>query len=149
MIQQARTVLGTPVPKIYAWSSRANENSIGAEYIIMEKAPGIQLDDVWKNMGFQERRALTESVAHYQSLWTSIRFQKLGSLYYAQDLDRQPFDGLLYIDQHGDEVRDVKFGIGPSNGREFFDSGRANIGFDRGPCETRPTAYVPVIDAEF
>jgi hypothetical protein len=113
----------------------------------MEKAPGIQLDDVWKNMGFQERWAVTKSIAHYQSAWTSIRFKKLGSLYYAQDLDQPSLDGLLAIDQHGDEITDKVFAVGPSNGREFVDDGKADIGFDRGPCETRPKSDALVSDA--
>jgi len=103
----------------------------------MEKAPGILLDDVWKNMGFQERWAVTERIAHYQSAWTSTRFKKLGSLYYAQDLDQPKLDGPLATDQHGDEIIDPKFAVGPSNGREFVDDGKASVGFDRGPCETR------------
>ncbi|KAJ5599901.1 hypothetical protein N7450_000968 [Penicillium hetheringtonii] len=41
----ARTVLGTPVPKVLAWSSKASENTVAAEYIIMEKAPGVQLEE--------------------------------------------------------------------------------------------------------
>ena len=115
----------------------------------MEKAPGIRLDDVWKNMGFQERWAVTESIAHYQSAWTSIRFKKLGSLYYAQDLDHQSIDGPLAINQHGDNITNNKLAVGPSNGREFVDDGKAKIGFDRGPCETRPTPDVLVADAQF
>ena len=131
-----RNFLGTPVPRVYAWSSKANENPVGAEYIIMEKLPGIQLDDVWRNMGFQERWDLTQNIARYQSAWASIRFKQLGSLYYAQDLDQKSFDGPLAIDQHGDEITDKKFAVGPSNGREFVDNEKANISFDRGPCKT-------------
>ncbi|KAL9103362.1 MAG: hypothetical protein Q9163_001574 [Psora crenata] len=144
----ARNVLGTPVPRVYAWSSRANENLVGAEYIIMEKAPGIQLDDVWQKMGFKERWAVTQTVAHHQSLWTSIRFQKLGSLYYAQDLDKQNLDNPLYIDLDGNEIVDMKFAVGPSNGREFVDDGRANINFDRGPWNTLQDYLLAIGDRE-
>ena len=133
-----RNVLGTPVPKVYAWSSTARENSVGAEYIIMEKSPGIQLDDVWKNMGFQERWAVTENIARYQSAWSSIHFTKFGSLYYAQDLDQRRLDGPLAIDHHGNEITNKKYAIGPSNGREFMDNEKANVSFDRGPCKTFP-----------
>ncbi|PGH26473.1 hypothetical protein AJ80_01786 [Polytolypa hystricis UAMH7299] len=39
-----RTVLQTPVPQIYAWSSRVDENNpVGAEYTIMEKLSGVPL----------------------------------------------------------------------------------------------------------
>src|SRR4051812_1698284 len=46
-VLQARNVLGTPVPKVLAWSSKAEENPVGAEYIIMEKVLGIELERVW------------------------------------------------------------------------------------------------------
>ncbi|KAI2738009.1 hypothetical protein DTO012A8_9992 [Penicillium roqueforti] len=42
-----RNVLNLPVPRVYAWSSRAPENPLGAEYIIMEKQSGVVLNDVW------------------------------------------------------------------------------------------------------
>ena len=115
----------------------------------MEKSPGIQLDDVWKNMGFQERWAVTESIARYQSAWTSIRFTKFGSLYYAQDLDQECCNGPLAIDQHGDEIAEEKFAVGPSNGRELVDNEKANVSFDRGPCKTCLVVDVPVVDAQF
>ncbi|RDL37365.1 uncharacterized protein BP5553_04798 [Venustampulla echinocandica] len=38
-----------PVPEIFAWSSDAS-NPVGAEFIIMEKAPGVQLFEVWDAM---------------------------------------------------------------------------------------------------
>jgi len=45
-----RNVLHIPAPKVYAWCSRANETPVGAEYIIMEKVPGIKLSHVWEDM---------------------------------------------------------------------------------------------------
>lgn len=113
----------------------------------MEIALGIQLDDVWKDMGFQGRWTVTESIAHYQSAWTSIRFKRLWSLYYAQDLDQQSFDGPLAVDEHGDAITDKKSAVGLSNGRDCVDNGKADIGFDRGPCETCSNPDVLVIDA--
>ncbi|KAK4169823.1 hypothetical protein QBC43DRAFT_295554 [Cladorrhinum sp. PSN259] len=37
-IEFIREVLETPAPKVHAWSSRANDNGVGAEYIIIKKA---------------------------------------------------------------------------------------------------------------
>ena len=45
-----REVLETPELKVYTWSSRAQYNVVGAEYIITEKLSGIQLSAVWKGM---------------------------------------------------------------------------------------------------
>ena len=45
-----RNVLDTPAPEVYSWSSRSNDNLVGAEYIIMEKAHGIPLVAVWDDL---------------------------------------------------------------------------------------------------
>ncbi|KAI1960268.1 Phosphotransferase enzyme [Ophidiomyces ophidiicola] len=41
-----RSELDIPVPKVLAWHSRAAENQVGAEYIIMEKAAGSCLSNI-------------------------------------------------------------------------------------------------------
>ncbi|RHZ68005.1 hypothetical protein CDV55_106053 [Aspergillus turcosus] len=38
-----RNVLGTPVPKVFFWSS-TTDNAVGAEYILMENVRGVQLN---------------------------------------------------------------------------------------------------------
>lgn len=56
-------ILKTPVPKVYAWSSRAQDNVVGAEYIIMERLPGIQLSVVWADMGIEDRLTIAKAIA--------------------------------------------------------------------------------------
>ena len=58
-----RNILETPVPKVYAWSSKAQNNVVGAEYIIMEKLPGVQLSVVWADMEIEDRLTVTKAVA--------------------------------------------------------------------------------------
>ncbi|KAL5331675.1 hypothetical protein ACEPPN_001210 [Leptodophora sp. 'Broadleaf-Isolate-01'] len=128
-----RNVLGTPVPKVFAWSSKAEENPVGAEYIIMEKLPGIELEHAWPSMTIGDRLAVVKAIARYQKSWCSVSFKKYGGLYYAKDLDISTGNEPLYTDANGIDVKDSKFGIGPSTGREFIDNGRATIDFDRGP----------------
>ena len=40
---QVQNFLGTTVPSVFAWGSAAQENAVGAEYIIMEKVTEIEL----------------------------------------------------------------------------------------------------------
>jgi hypothetical protein len=131
-----RNVLGTPVPKVLAWSTRAHENTVGAEYIIMDKAPGIELERVWPSMNIKNRLAVVKAIATFQEAWTSASFTKFGSLYFAYDLEEKPRDEPLYANSDGVEVTDERFAVGPSTGREMVDHGRATIEFDRGPCKT-------------
>jgi hypothetical protein len=133
---QMRNVLGTPVPRVLAWSSRAYENTVGAEYIIMEKAQGIELERVWPSMNTKDRLNVVKEIAGFQAAWTSVSFTKFGSLYFAQDLEEFPGDEPLYISSDGVEVTDERFAVGPSTGRETIDHGRSTIEFDRGPCKT-------------
>lgn len=134
-IWQARDVLGTPVPKVFAWSSKAQENSVGAEYIIMEKVIGIELECVWPSMAIRDQYDVVKAITGFQKAWTSVSFKKFGALYYAQDLDERTGNELLYVDANGVEIKDARFTIGPSTGRESIDNRRATINFDRGPCK--------------
>jgi hypothetical protein len=134
-ISQARNLLGTPVPRVFAWSSMAQENSVGVEYIIMEKVPGIELERVWPSMKITDRFTIVKAIAGFQKAWTSISFRKFGGLYYAEDLEERTGNEPLYTDANGVDITNAKFVIGPSTGREMFDNGRATVNFERGPCK--------------
>lgn len=45
---------GVPVPQVYTYSTNSG-NPVGSEYIIMEKAPGRRLGDIWFEMSDKER----------------------------------------------------------------------------------------------
>lgn len=47
---KVREKLHIPVPKVLDYCSRGGQSKLGAEYIAMEKAPGIELDRVWDNL---------------------------------------------------------------------------------------------------
>ncbi|KAF4622709.1 hypothetical protein G7Y89_g14318 [Cudoniella acicularis] len=139
-----RNVLETPVPKVFTWSSKAGENPVGAEYVIMEKLPGIELERVWPAMKIGERLEVVKTIAKYQKTWTSVRFKKYGGLYYAKDLDATSRNEPLYTDANGADVEDSRFAIGPSTGRELIDNGRTAVDFDRGPWETLKDYHVAI-----
>lgn len=117
-----------------AWSSKAEDNTVGAEYIIMEKAAGVQLSKVWPTMGIKQRFELVKTISGYQKAWMSIPFTQYGSLYYSSDMEdsdgSDSVKGALSISKHH------RFAVGPSTGREFLDDGRIALDFDRGPCMT-------------
>jgi hypothetical protein len=75
IILQARTILGIPVPKVFAWSASA-DNSVGAEYIIMEEAPGIQLADVWDGKTIFEKKDIINSVVEIEKKMLSVSFTR-------------------------------------------------------------------------
>jgi len=107
---------------------------VGAEYIIMQKAPGVQLERVWTKMGLDDRLKLLKQILRYQKKWMSASFKQFGSLYFAQDMGKQNSQAPLYFDEHGTVIKNQKFAVGPSTGREYHDAGRGSIHYDRGPC---------------
>jgi len=82
----ARNVVDIPVSKVRAWCSRAEKNPVGAEYIIMEEVPGIELEQVWPNISIQNRFADVKPIAALQKAWMSVSFTEYGNLYYSKDL---------------------------------------------------------------
>ena len=137
------------MPKVLAWSSKAEENPVGAEYIIMEKVKGVQLSSVWRTLPFDKKAEIIKTLARYQSIWMSNTLKQYGSLYYAQDIpNRQDQPVFSYVNKDGSEIEDDRFAIGPTVHRQSIDYGRAQVDFDRGPCRSmslsssNPLAYI-------
>ncbi|KAL3460871.1 hypothetical protein BJX64DRAFT_289811 [Aspergillus heterothallicus] len=81
-----RNVLNLPVPRVYAWSSRASENPLGAEYILMEKQAGVVLTNVWDTIKGKQKVQVLDQVVDIERRLAAIKFSKFGSLYYKDDL---------------------------------------------------------------
>lgn len=128
---------------MYAWSSRASENPLGAEYILMEKQGGVVLTDVWDTIKGKQKARILDQVVDMERRLTTTRFSKFGSLYYKNDLpDNSHSISPLYIDSTGKEMRSEAFDIGPTNHRSFFDFGRGVLDIDRGPCKFIPNHMI-------
>lgn len=131
---QVRNVLRIPAPKVFAWSSRREENPVNAEYIIMEKAPGVELEKVWEDITGRQKYEIVKQLVGFESSFASTRFKLFGSLYYAQDVPKVAGNETLCVNEDGTEMQYSQFTIGPTNNRMFFDDGRGTVHVDRGPC---------------
>lgn len=133
----AREVCGTPAPRVLAWSSKSRENTVGAEYIIMEKINGVLLSSIWLSMSVEKKTKILKKLSSYQQVWMSFSFKKYGSLYYISDIPMQPNQSpSCYYDKDNVEVKDSRFAVGPSVHRQTVDYGRTGIDFYRGPWNT-------------
>ncbi|KAF4629416.1 hypothetical protein G7Y89_g8732 [Cudoniella acicularis] len=133
----AREICGTPSPKVLAWSSKAYENSVGAEYIIMERVEGVSLSTRWASMPLDKKTVIVKTLARYQKSWMSKTFKQYGSLYYVDDVPVSPGQPTFsYQDKDGVEVQDKRFAVGPTVHRQTVDYGRAQVDFYRGPWNT-------------
>ncbi|RJE23926.1 Phosphotransferase enzyme family [Aspergillus sclerotialis] len=86
-----------PVPKVFAWSADST-NPVGAEYIVMERIPGIQIFKKWDEMGESNRISLIKRITQWERELSEIQFPASGSLYYKSSLkdeERIPLDPVV------------------------------------------------------
>ena len=133
---KTKTVLQIPTPEVFEWSSKAAENPVGAEFIIMEEAKGVPLSHKWPNLHGDEKLNLIEKIVEIETTLVSTAFRQFGSLYYTKDLEHPAWNDVLYTDTTGRPILNTQFSIGPTTDLKSCDNDRADIDFDRGPCES-------------
>ncbi len=79
-IVQAKTSI--PIPRILDWCDDAS-NSIGTEYIIMEYADGVQLQQMWPNMAGDQKIRCIKAIYQKIKEIANVEFPAYGSLYHA------------------------------------------------------------------
>lgn len=89
----------------------------------MEKAPGIELTNVWDNLQPRDKVTLVKQLADITARLSSAHFSYYGSLYHQKDLS----------ETEGKTI-DNRFAIGPTTARAWFDDRREEASVYRGPC---------------
>ncbi|KAL9100206.1 MAG: hypothetical protein Q9163_004389 [Psora crenata] len=135
-VLKIRTVLQLPAPEVHAWSSKAAENPVGAEFIIMEEARGVPLSNKWSTLHGDDKLNLIEKIVEIEKTLASTSFRDFGSLYYTKDLERRARNDVLYTDSTGKPIVSAQFSIGPTTDRKSFDNNRASVDFEQGPWTT-------------
>ena len=138
----ARTVLQIPVPRVLAWSSRPND--VGAEFIICEKAPGVEMKEVWTNTRYQDFTNLTHisnAIYDIEKKFISCQFSSYGSIFHKEDLEGLPRSNDLWADGRRDEASE-RFAIGPMMTWDLWRGERSTMAIDRGPCTSNLTTVV-------
>ncbi|PYH31264.1 uncharacterized protein BO87DRAFT_365283 [Aspergillus neoniger CBS 115656] len=119
-----------PVPRVLSWSSDRGK-SVGAEYILMEKASGVPLFRVWGDMTEFEKLQLIQNLTKLEAQLSAIRFPAYGGLYLRDHLQSSKPQCLLLDD---DVHRSQSFCIGPSPDRQF--DVHSDHSKDQGPCSS-------------
>ncbi|KAL1679593.1 kinase-like domain-containing protein [Schizophyllum commune] len=133
-----RRVLNMPVPKILDWSSHAEMNGIGCEYIIMEKARGVQLSTIWHSLDAGKRKNVLNSLIATEQRLLNASFSQYGGLYYKKDVHPSLRAPTLYADRGRETPDTAEFCIGPVANRTYWEEERSSMKLDRGPwpnCE--------------
>ncbi|KAL8901341.1 MAG: hypothetical protein Q9207_005255 [Kuettlingeria erythrocarpa] len=116
VLQYVREYTTVPVPKILAWNDDAL-NPVGAEYIIMEKAPGVQLYKVWDEIQDYHRLRLIESLTKMEHQLAAIQFPAYGGLYLRHSISNP--SQYVPLDPSMDSTR--SYCIGPQCGPSWTD----------------------------
>ncbi|KAF1846161.1 uncharacterized protein K460DRAFT_313337 [Cucurbitaria berberidis CBS 394.84] len=119
VLQYLHTYTKVPVPRVLAWSSDPS-NSVGAEYIMMEKAPGVQLYKVWGEMSDWDQLCVVKQLTKLEGEMTRIRFPASGSLYLCESMGND--DTYIVLDRDVDPSG--QFCIGPSCERGWYAQGK-------------------------
>lgn len=127
-----RNDLGIPVPRVFAWSSK-KEQPVGVEYIIMEKAAGMELSKSWPTLGISDKVDIVSQLAKIQARIGAVDFGVYGSLFY-----REGIEGGVNVPGLDDQ-----FCIGPSCDVRFWEEERRFMSAFRGPCKP-PLIITPV-----
>lgn len=132
-----RTILNVPVLEVCAWSSLPSaSNPVGAEYIIMKKAKGRQLSEIWTDMSDTHKSELVKNLVSVEARMAKSRLKNYGSLYF-RDLHsvgtRNDNADDVLMDSVGNEQS--RFIVGPTVERSFWEGGCDGLDIDRGPCE--------------
>jgi len=74
-----------PVPRVFAWDS-SPDNETRFEWILMEKIAGVPLVDVWRNIEWERKLVLIESLAGLVNQLGNHKSDRIGSLYFKSAL---------------------------------------------------------------
>ncbi|KAK3053875.1 hypothetical protein LTR09_005155 [Extremus antarcticus] len=152
-LEYAKVHTLVPVPGVVAFDS-STENALGFEWILMEKVPGIRLQDAWPSMSQESKEALTTEVAGMMMSLQLSSFDSIGSLYSS---DRAaPYSN---TDGLGRKARaaepetqmDPPYGqyvVGRLVDRNFFRAKRVFLEVKRGPYESCQDFIKASIDME-
>ena len=78
-MQYVRTHTTIPVPDILAISENP-ANGVGAQFVLMGRAPGAPLDTLWPALSDDHKRAALRQIASVLAQLATLRFDKIGSL---------------------------------------------------------------------
>ncbi|KIM97540.1 hypothetical protein OIDMADRAFT_204366 [Oidiodendron maius Zn] len=136
-----RNVLNIPTPRIISWSADQN-NPVGAEYILEEKAPGKPLGSLWYQWPMKDRLKLISQIVEIERQLTSTKFTQSGCIYFKGDIpENMSIDCKLvsHVPLQSSELD--RFRLGPLTSSGLWRGDRAGMNMNRGPYN-KPLEFV-------
>ncbi|KAG5636688.1 hypothetical protein H0H81_007149 [Sphagnurus paluster] len=138
-MKYARERLDIPVPQVLSWASDRSSTAVGAEFIIMEKAPGIEVYKVWHTLSTDLKLRLVQAVADIERAALVSPLPSYGSIFFRDDI--KPGVSSVPIDD--------TYAIGPCMDHSFWNGERATMRISRGPWSTPEQFLSAVYDREY
>ncbi|KAK0100514.1 hypothetical protein ONS96_007788 [Cadophora gregata f. sp. sojae] len=135
VLQFVRSQTTVPVPRVLAWNSNPS-NPVEAEYIVMEKAPGIQLFQKWDDLDGDSRLSLIKQLTELEHQLASIPFPASGNLYLVESVLKNKH---IPVDSSVDST--FQYSVGPSSDKSWdIDQGQLYLdssqNLDLGPWKS-------------
>ena len=108
---------------------------MGAEYMLMEHAPGRQLSTVWSCMSAIQRLELVKGLIEMEKKLISTNLPGYGSVYYRQDSPASDSSDSEVIDFVHGSMAVPNLVIGPVADASFRSDRLGHRNIDRGPCK--------------
>ncbi|KAJ5211222.1 Aminoglycoside phosphotransferase [Penicillium cf. griseofulvum] len=120
VLEYVRRHTSIPVPRVLSWSSDCS-NTVGAEYIIMEKAAGVPLFEQWGNMTEFGKLQLIKNLTKLEAQLSSIQYPAYGGLYLRTDIrgSTRSLDDEIDPSQSFEIGPSCDHGFHPNTTREF------------------------------
>ncbi|RDW70651.1 uncharacterized protein DSM5745_08162 [Aspergillus mulundensis] len=123
-----RRIIGIPVPRVLDWSCD-RFNSVGCEYIIMEKAKGVPLAKSWYRLPSSSKHNFIRQVVEMEAELASVPFPAHGCVYRKHDLPSEYSQNQISFDENNLH----EFCIGPVIDPVFWSDCRSELQLSRGP----------------
>lgn len=126
-----------PVARVVAFDPSAN-NQLGFEWILMEKIPGVPLEEFWDGMSLEAKFQITKETAGFIAQLEKLRFPVIGNLYFKDGKKT----GRIPV------ANDPDFELGEMVHMDFFLYNRVQVDGPRGPFPNSASWLTALIETE-
>ncbi|KAF3484439.1 protein kinase subdomain-containing protein [Arthroderma uncinatum] len=122
-----------PVPKVLGYSADF-DNSVGAEYILMENINGAPIGDSWYTLSDKQRLKVLMGLVQLEAQLFAVQLPAAGSIYYRHDLLPEFKDVAVNLPQGSGVTEYPEFCVGPDVSLKWWYAERALLSdISRGP----------------
>ncbi|EFQ99340.1 protein kinase subdomain-containing protein [Nannizzia gypsea CBS 118893] len=122
-----------PVPRVLGYSADP-DNSVGAEYILMDRVDGTLIGDSWYTLSDKQRLKVLMGLVQLEARLFAIQLPAAGSIYYRRDLPSNLKKAAVYLSRGADAPEVPEICVGPDVSLAWWHAERSLLSdINRGP----------------